>query len=70
MSKLELVEGAYYRRRDGRVVGPLRRDPCAAGAYGWRIPSVAADGYFHITTKGKVFPYGESDQDLVEKVDK
>ena len=70
MSKLEFVEGAYYRRRDGRVVGPLKPNQDAAGSYRWQIPSVVTGRYFHITTEGKVFPYGDMDQDLVEKVDK
>lgn len=60
MSGLQIEEGKWYRRRDGRVVGP------AESADG-RTRPWCVDGWFY-TTAGRIYDTGESIWDLVEEV--
>lgn len=65
MSNLNLREGAWYRRHDGKVVGPLRHCRRVDGRTGarWRIDSVNSS-YRYDGTR----PHGPDHLGLAEEV--
>ena len=58
---IDLVEGAYYERRDGVRVGPAEFLPGARGRWCWSV------GEWTYDSKGK-FSFSNNDRDLVKHV--
>jgi hypothetical protein len=55
-------EGAFYRRRDGEIVGPCEKSKHAAPVFPWKV---GRDTY---TNDGRLFASGEASFDLIEEV--
>lgn len=61
---VEIVEGKFYKTRDGRKVGPMRK-----AGYGWVADSgrVMASDYIDWYNKGNYHYYNETSHDLIEE---
>lgn len=61
---VEIVEGRYYKTRDGRKVGPMRKV-----GYGWVADSgrIMASDYIDWYSEGNYHYYNETSHDLIEE---
>lgn len=62
---MQIVEGAYYKRRDGEVVGPAEPNQHKTARYPWNIP--LNGGFWGYTDNGESCLSDRND-DIIERV--
>lgn len=65
---MKIIEGSYYKRRDGKIVGPVQHTNVAVGdgPY-WYIQKEAMASYAKNGMKS-ITGYDEHDHDLIEEI--